>query len=261
VVAVGAIDSGFQIGDFSNQGPELDFVAPGIDVLSTLPVGSGIFFSGVRSGADTYTGQALAGSKSGTITGEFMYVGLGKREEIPPTVAGRIALIKRGEIRFTEKTRNAKEAGAIAVVVFNNDDPWANWTLLPDDDEGAKLYDWPVTVGLTKSDGEALLARTGSTITVAVEADDYGTKDGTSMASPHVAGAAGLLWSIAPQASAAEILSAMTSTARDLGAPGPDLVYGTGAINAHDAAKQLAPSAFPSSRRTTGRRFLRRGKG
>ena len=38
-IAVGAVDSDFEVADFSNTGVELDIVAPGVDILSTYPGG------------------------------------------------------------------------------------------------------------------------------------------------------------------------------------------------------------------------------
>lgn len=36
-IAIGAIDENFKRADFSNWGPELDFMAPGVDIFSTVP--------------------------------------------------------------------------------------------------------------------------------------------------------------------------------------------------------------------------------
>src|SRR5215212_3634488 len=41
VMSIGAVDSASEIADFSNTGPEMSLVGPGVDVLSTLPIGSG----------------------------------------------------------------------------------------------------------------------------------------------------------------------------------------------------------------------------
>jgi subtilisin family serine protease len=260
VVAVGAVDDKLSIASFSNQGPQLDVVAPGVDVLSTLPVGSGSI-AWIAAGTTTYGGVALTGAKRGTVTGEYVFCGLGKTADIPASVAGKIALIKRGDIRFNEKARNAKQAGAIAVAIFNFDTSPMNWTLTPDDDPSAKSYDWPVTVGITQTDGEALVAHNAGTITVVNESDDYGVYSGTSMASPHVAGAAAFLWSASPSASASDVAAALTQTASDLGVPGIDNVYGSGIINVFAAVVRLAPSSIfpPPTPPTTGRRILKRG--
>ncbi|EQB38689.1 hypothetical protein M948_08880 [Virgibacillus sp. CM-4] len=49
--------------------------------------------------------------------------GLGYAEDFAAVdVEGKIALIKRGEISFDEKVKNAKDAGAEAAIVFNNED-------------------------------------------------------------------------------------------------------------------------------------------
>ncbi len=67
--------------------------------------------------------------------------------------------------------------------------------------------------------------------------DAYGFAYGTSMASPHVAGLAALIWSVNPGLTAAQVRYCITSTAVDLGAPGRDQYYGYGVINAADALK------------------------
>ena len=254
VTAVGAIDSSSVIADFSDQGPELALTAPGVNVLSTLPLGSG-FLSYVKDGTALITGKPLEGSKMGVITGEYVYCGFGRPEDFPSSVKGRIALISRGaDVRFADKARRAKEAGAIAVAIFNNDGSSINWTLGSEDDPSTQTYEWPVTVGIAMKAGQTLAARNSGTITVGTEPDDYGEKDGTSMACPHVVGAAALLWTLAPNATAQNVVHALQSTATDLGDPGQDSVYGFGVINVSAAAHALAPGAFDPPPPPTGRR-------
>ena len=56
---------------------------------------------------------------------QYVYCGLGKQtdfETVGSSVEGKIALIVRGEINFSEKVENAKAAGAIAVIIVNTDD-------------------------------------------------------------------------------------------------------------------------------------------
>ena len=64
----------------------------------------------------------------------------------------------------------------------------------------------------------------------------YASKTGTSIASPHVAGLAGLLAS--QHRSARNIKKRITSTAVDLGPNGRDIYYGAGRINAYAATKR-----------------------
>ncbi len=66
--------------------------------------------------------------------------------------------------------------------------------------------------------------------------------NGTSMATPHVAGVAALVWNLAPNASAADVRNAMASTAEDLGAAGRDSSFGFGLVRAKAALDALAPT-------------------
>ena len=63
---------------------------------------------------------------------------------------------------------------------------------------------------------------------------------GTSMASPHVAGAAGLLRSCVPQATRADVRAALETAAEDRGTPGFDTTYGNGFLQIRDALDVLA---------------------
>jgi hypothetical protein len=66
--------------------------------------------------------------------------------------------------------------------------------------------------------------------------------NGTSMASPHVAGVAALMRTVKPGLTPAQVRDILTSTALDLGAPGYDLEYGYGLINAHRALLAIPQS-------------------
>ena len=65
--------------------------------------------------------------------------------------------------------------------------------------------------------------------------DTYTYMDGTSMACPHVAGLACLVWSANPSLSNDEVRAIIESTADDKGSPGWDPYFGYGRINAHTA--------------------------
>jgi serine protease len=258
VIAVGATTFTKQLAYFSAQGPELDLVAPGVDVLSTIPPGTTTISYFADSNQATIA-PALLGSKRGSVTGEFVYCGAGKPGDFPASVRGKIALLRRGEgLSFRDKTRNAKDAGAIAVAIFDDEViPNAKvWTLLIDDADRA--YDWPIAIRLTLQMGEALVAQGSHAITLAFTTDDYAENSGTSMASPHVVGAAALVWSLAPDATAAQVVNALTVTATDLGTPGVDTQFGAGLINVSAAAHFLAPQAFGNI--TTGRPLGLRGR-
>ncbi|KAB2331138.1 M28 family peptidase [Cytobacillus depressus] len=93
-------------------------------------------------------------SVSGNVTGDLVYAGLGKKEELAnKDLTGKIALIQRGDISFGEKVLNAAEKGAAGVIIFNNTSGAVNGTLGEANDK------YVPAVSLTKAEGEALLAK------------------------------------------------------------------------------------------------------
>lgn len=96
----------------------------------------------------------------------------------------------------------------------------------------------------------------GVGIRSAVRGGGYAVFQGTSMASPHVAGAVLLLKEAFPSASGTEIKFALYNTAIDLGDPGEDNIYGNGLIDVEAAFYYLIAEGFspaPVSRNNDGR--------
>jgi subtilisin family serine protease len=73
----------------------------------------------------------------------------------------------------------------------------------------------------------------------------YGLGSGTSFAAPMVAGAAALAWSINPALTADEVQQMLYSTAKDLGDPGWDEVYGWGRLDVGALAEAAYASISP----------------
>ncbi|MEM7220919.1 MAG: S8 family serine peptidase [Pseudomonadota bacterium] len=74
------------------------------------------------------------------------------------------------------------------------------------------------------------LAGPGASVRSTVLNGKYARFSGTSMATPHVAGGAALLWSLHPQCSHTQIADALRKSALDLGAPMRDEAFGHGLI-------------------------------
>lgn len=82
-------------------------------------------------------------------------------EDVPDTVAGKVALIARGECTFVQKITNAGAKGAVAAMIYNNGEVGVAAGTL------AGVNDLIPLGGLTRADGLALAARieAGETVT------------------------------------------------------------------------------------------------
>lgn len=85
------------------------------------------------------------------------------------------------------------------------------------------------------------LVAPGWRIASTVPGGTYAAGSGTSQAAPFVAATAALVWDVRPTWSAAQVAAALTSTARDLGEPGKDTMFGYGGLNAGAALFAAAP--------------------
>ncbi len=98
---------------------------------------------------------------------------------------------------------------------------------------------------------EVELCAPGVDVLSTLPGNRYGTLSGTSMACPHVAGAAALAlsshrWAPSGVAQNVAIRRLLASTAENLGRPGRDEEYGFGRVNADEAAFRLeVPPAVP----------------
>jgi len=83
------------------------------------------------------------------------------------------------------------------------------------------------------------IAAPGSAVQSTYPTNTYASLSGTSMATPHVAGGAALVWSYFPQCSNNQIRSALNATAKDKGSAGRDNFYGYGLMQLADAYNYL----------------------
>ncbi|MEH7119519.1 S8 family serine peptidase [Neobacillus vireti] len=208
--------------------------------------------------------------------------GMGKKEELTD-VQGKLVLIKRGTITFTEKAKNAREAGAKGVLIYNN---------LSGSFMGNLETPLTIPVGaLAKGDGVILQKKINhhgvtARVLVSEERDrlaDFSSRgpvtgtweikpdivapgvainstipggylslQGTSMAAPHVAGACALIKQAHPDWSPLQIKAALMNTAKPIG-PNPRALYrtyeqGAGRIQV-DEAIETTSLVTPSSLR------------
>lgn len=211
---------------------------------------------------------------------EFVDVGLGIPADFEgKDLTGKIALIKRGDIAFVDKATNAKNAGAVGAIIYNHspgEQPDVPGTdiptikisledgenLLADLEKGNNKVSF--TIDLSYRVGESMadfssrgpviytwmikpdVSAPGVNIVSTVPTHDpanphgYGAKQGTSMASPHVAGAAALILQANPQWGIDEVKAALMNTAENLIDPATGQAYlhntqGVGSIKVVDA--------------------------
>lgn len=236
VLAVGAIDSKLEKAAFSNWGPELGVMAPGVEIISSVPTGSGrnskvvLSLSGVQSELNS---SSFSGSAETEVTGVLALAGLGKPDDFKNAdVKGKIALIQRGEIPFAEKVKNALAAGATAVLVYNNAPGLISGAITQD----GSVISIPVAM-IEQAAGEDLKAKISAapaiaSATLSTTKTDYASFQGTSMASPHVAGVAALVRGANKSLNAVQVKDLLRSTATARLPATPDNQYGKGYVNA-----------------------------
>jgi serine protease len=239
VLSVAAVDINKEKADFSNYGSTIDVAAPGVDVLSTIPVGFEAIGDAIWSAA-SHSSNILQGTSAGIVTGQIcncgLATGLDTDNTCPDTVAGNIAHIRRGTITFAEKVAHAQAKGAVGVIISNN----VSGNFLGTLSAGSPL----VAVSISMEDGDQLqpLAESGIAGTVSVTADLVDYFSGTSMATPHVSGAAALI--VAAQGaniSPSEVWDLLINSAEDLGDPGRDDLFGYGLIHVNSAFESMPP--------------------
>jgi len=265
VLAAGALDEKGVRATFSNYGPNIGVMAPGVRVLSTTRVGTNAVSDAQTDNNLTLALTPIFGSPKRDVSAPFVFCGIGNPADFPLNTRGRIAVIARGcgpgvalvdcNFTFNEKVRNAMDAGAVGAIIFNleTEGSLSGWTLIrrecdqsfnctyyqPDVD-----YPWIVALAMSYPDAQTLLNGGAQSVTESYRFEDYLKLSGTSMATPHISGAAALLWSLAPNATAQDVRNALTSGATDLGDPGYDPKNGYGMLDVLASAKIIAPQAF-----------------
>jgi subtilisin family serine protease len=229
VMSVAALNENKEWATFSQRNSDVEIAAPGVSVLSTVPMGTGSD-SSLVVGATTYAPGGMDGSPKTTATAALANFGLG--DAIDTSVSGKVCLIARGNIAFSEKVLNCQNSGGIGAVVFNNVAGGFGGTL------GGVATTIP-SVTASDTEGAAMLGQLGQSATVTVEASNYAFFDGTSMATPHVSAVAALVWSYFPTCTGEQIRISLNNSALDLGNVGRDVKFGYGLVQAKSAYDRI----------------------
>jgi len=168
---------------------------------------------------------------------------------------------------------SAKSAGVTVVVAAGNCWGQPQSDKCPDGNpakRGSSDFTYPaaypevITVAATTSSDQAAsfsnrgnandIAAPGVQIESTWPPTTYNSISGTSMASPHTAGAAGLLLSINPNLTPDQVQNALQCTADDLGTAGWDEIFGHGRLNLKAAVDAVKSGNIPtcSSPQPTG---------
>lgn len=244
VVGVGAVDRANRIASFSNTGPEVDFVAPGVDVVSTMISGRGHIGSITLDDGTSLPAHPFAYSKSGAAAGTPVDCVDGDSGDFPFATAQNVAFVRRDGPSISVKAANAVAAQAAALVVINSapDDMPMRGSL------GVVNPLWPVAVSVSLQTGQ-IIRESGASVLVDSYVTDYDAADGASMSAPHVAAIAALIRALRPDLNADQVVALLASTATDLGAIGRDPVYGYGLVDAYAAAAAAVPGRMPAPKR------------
>ena len=220
VISVAAVDSAGAAASFSQRNADVELAAPGVGVVSTTPFNS----SRLSVGDSTWLGAHLVGSARVDATGILVDGGFC---DAIGSWNGNVVLCRRGNLTFAQKVANVTSGGGAGAAIYNNVSGGFSGTL-----NGTSSIP---AISLSEEDGQAALAQVDNESLLVNSAgfgNGYEPKNGTSMATPHVAGVAALVWSLYPSKTNAEVRDALQKTALDKGTAGRDSTYGYGIVQA-----------------------------
>jgi serine protease len=246
VISVAALDENNLVADFSQRNNQVELAAPGVNVLSTVPIVSET--NTLTVDGQVYTGNQIEFAARGTVSGILVDGGLCDSNG---NWGGNIVLCERGTNTFFEKVSKVQTSGGSGAVIYNNVPGNFLGTL------GEGNSSTIPAISLSQEDGQYLvgneLGANGNLESLLAQGSGYEAWSGTSMATPHVSAVAALIWSADPTWTNAQIRAALQQTALDLGAAGRDNAYGYGLVQAASSLQFLRdhkPTATPTATST-----------
>lgn len=251
--------------DFIGDGSEHDGIGHGTHTAGTiLGTKNGI---GVAPGAKLVVGKIF--SDSGSTTSEAIAKGMQwimdpdgnpDTDDAPAVVNNSWGSNDSTSKTFWAEVEAWRKVGIVPVFSAGNNGYYGGKVGTP------AAYPQSFAIGATtESDGRSGFSSTGpvtwdgksmikpdvsapgsNIISASNTTDGYTSKSGTSMASPHVTGAIGLMLQANPNLTDKDIERILEETSKDLGEAGKDNKFGFGRINIYEAVKKVIAESDPA---------------
>jgi thermitase len=199
---------------------------------------NGIGIAGVAFNADLVVCKALDEFGSGSVADVANCIGWARSQGVKV-----ISLSIEGGDSATlhDAVANAWDGGNGALVVAaagnEGDDTLGYPAAYPEVVSVAATDDRDARADFSNANSDVEVAAPGVDILSTVPGGGYDAMSGTSMATPHVSGVAGVLWQLFPPETAAAIRFRLDATVDDLGPAGRDSSFGFGRVNLCKAAR------------------------